>query len=129
MNYLLERENNIKYKTKKTMETLRKVIARKDFEFVDDNHKKYFVLQLLKENKIKQKNLYDYYFETSDDNVIINVRYITIEDELSKKRKELIEKLDVIIKRNKARIEECKNANRQAKRVLEAMFEDNHPLR
>ena len=111
------------------METLRKVITKKDFEFVEDNHKKYFVLQLLKENKIEEKNLYDYYFETSDDNVIINVRYTTIEDELSKKRKELIEKLEAIIKRNKARIEEYKNANRQAKRVLEAMFEDNHPLR
>ena len=111
------------------METLRKVIKRKDFEFVEDNHKKYFVLQLLKENKIKEKKLYDYYFKTSDDNVIINVRYITIEDELSKKRKELIEKIKAIIKRNKARIEEYKNANRQAKRVLEAMFEDNHPLR
>lgn len=111
------------------METLRKVIKRKDFEFVEDNHKKYFVLQLLKENKIEEKNLYDYFFDVFDDNVIINVHYTTIQDELSKKRKELIEKLEDIIKRNKARIEEYKNANRQAKRVLEALFEDNHPLR
>lgn len=111
------------------METLRKVIARKDFEFVEDKHKKYFVLQLLKENKIEEKNLYDYYFNVFDDNVIINVHYTTIEDELSKKRKELIEKLDAIIKRNRVLIEEYKNANRQAKRVLEAMFENNHPLR
>ena len=111
------------------MKTLRKVITRKDFEFVEDYHKKYLILQLLKENKIEEKNLYDYYFDVFDDNVIINVRYITIEDELSKKRKELIEKLEAIIKQNKARIEEYKNANRQAKRVLEAMFEDNHPLR
>lgn len=111
------------------METLRKIITKKDFEFVEDNHKKYFVIQMLKENKIEEKNLYDYYFDVVNDKVIINVRYTTIEDELSKKRKELIEKLEAIIKRNKARIEECKNANRQAKRVLEAMFEDNHPLR
>lgn len=111
------------------METLRKVIKRKDFEFVEDKHKKYFVLQLLKENKIEEKNLYDNYFDVFNDNVSIVVRYTTIEDELSKKRKELIEKLDELIKRNKARIEEYKNANRQAKRVLEALFEDNHPLR
>lgn len=110
------------------METLRKVIKRKDFEFVEDKHKKYFILQLLKENKIEERNLYDYYFDVFNDDVIINVRYTTIEDELSKNRKELITKLDAIIKRNKARIEEYNNANRQAKRILEAMFDKNYPL-
>lgn len=110
------------------METIRKTIKREDFEFVKDEHRKYFVLQVLKENKVDEKDLYDYYFDVFDDDVIINVRYTTIEDELSKNRKELITKLDDIIKRNKARIEEYNNANRQAKRVLEAMFNENHPL-
>lgn len=105
------------------METLRKVIKRKDFEFVKDEHKKYFIFQLLKENKIQENNLYDYYIDVFNDDVIINVRYTTIEDELSKNRKELITKLDTIIRRNKARIEEHKKTNEQAKRVLESLFE------